>query len=57
MTVDELLEITRVCSVCFGSSPKWDGHDSNPPCQGKAREEIARRARLVPIEKEEEAET
>lgn len=45
MTVDELLAVDRVCGVCMGASPSWDGHDKNPPCIGAAREEIIERAR------------
>jgi hypothetical protein len=46
MTVSQLLEVRGWCNVCSGRSPHWDGHDQDPPCQGAAREEIVRRARV-----------
>lgn len=45
LTVDQLIAIRRYCGVCIGHSPSWDGHETNPPCQGAARDEIMRRAR------------
>lgn len=26
--------MAHLCGVCIGTSPSWDGHDKNPPCQG-----------------------
>jgi hypothetical protein len=31
-----LLDGGRLCSVCLGTSPSWDGHDTG--CQGHARQ-------------------
>lgn len=28
----------RMCKVCMGLSPSWDGHDKNPPCEVAALE-------------------
>lgn len=30
----------RRCGVCAGHSPSWDGHDTNPPCIGHARDVV-----------------
>jgi hypothetical protein len=31
-----LLDGGRLCNVCIGNSPEWDGHDTG--CQGHARQ-------------------
>lgn len=31
---DAVPDSDRVCGVCIGHSPVWDGHDVNPPCRG-----------------------
>lgn len=31
-------EKRRRCGVCMGFSPKWEGHDTNPPCEEGAFE-------------------
>lgn len=48
----------RVCNVCTGESPTWDGHDANPPCETFARDVLAQRfaeAKSVPGESEDAA--
>jgi hypothetical protein len=38
----EAILMNRLCNVCVGVSPPWDGHDKNPKCVGAAREDICR---------------
>lgn len=40
----------RVCGVCTGESPKWDGHDANPPCESFALDVLRQRfAEVRPV--------
>ena len=45
----------RLCGVCLGLSPSWDGHDKNPPCETQARDDL--RAALSPAPTPGEAAT
>lgn len=38
--VRKALKDHRLCNVCTGWSPIWDGHDVNPPCYGWALEQL-----------------
>lgn len=37
----------RLCGVCIGTSPTWDGHDKNPPCVNGACEELGNAIALL----------